>query len=62
MPANLGRWVIGFLAAICGLGALAIASGAEDNIMYYTGLLFFIAAVLFIFGLIKHSFDEAAHH
>ncbi|MEZ5841786.1 MAG: hypothetical protein R3D02_15640 [Hyphomicrobiales bacterium] len=48
MPANLGRWVIGFLAAICGLGALAIASGAEDNIMYYTGLLFFIAAVLFI--------------
>jgi len=62
MPANLGRWVIGFIAAICGLGALFIASGAEEKIMYYTAVFFFIAAVLFVFGLIKNSFDEAQAH
>lgn len=62
MPQNLGRWVIGLVTAISALGALFIASGAEEHVMYYTALLFFIAAVLFIFGLIKHSFDEEKVH
>lgn len=62
MPQNLGRWVIGFITVVSALGALFIAAGAEEHVMYYTALLFFIAAVLFLFGLIKHSFDEADAH
>ena len=46
MPANLSRWVIGILVAICGLGALLLASRAEQAIMYYTGVFFFIGSVL----------------
>lgn len=62
MPANLSRWVIGILVAICGLGALLLASRAEQAIMYYTGLFFFIGSVLFIFLQIKQTFDEHAKH
>lgn len=62
MPANLSRWVIGILVAICGLGALLLASRAEQTIMYYTGLFFFIGSVLFIFLQIKQTFDEHARH
>jgi predicted membrane channel-forming protein YqfA (hemolysin III family) len=62
MPVNFGRWVIGFIAVICGLAALFIASGAEQPIMYYTAIFFFIGAVLFIFGLIKQSYDALEGH
>lgn len=62
VPANLSRWVIGVLVAIFGLGALLLASRAEQPIMYYSGLIFFIGSVLFNFQQIKQTYDEQAKH
>ena len=62
MPNNIGRWVVGVLAAIVGLLALYIASRAEDSTMYYTGIFFFIGTVLFNFLQIKQVFDQSSAH
>ncbi|MGE5442454.1 MAG: hypothetical protein ACM3Q0_05290 [Bacteroidota bacterium] len=61
MP-DVGRWVVGFMVAGIGLFALYLASRAEDAVMYYTGIGFFIASVLFNFLQIKQAYDETAHH
>lgn len=61
MP-NVGRWVVGFMVALIGVFALFISSRAEDLMMYYTGIVFFIASVLFNFLQIKQSYDEQSHH
>ena len=61
MP-HLGRWVVGFMVAFIGLFALFLASRASDPVMYYTGIVFFIAAVLFNFLQIKQVYDEKSHH
>ncbi|MBL8668869.1 MAG: hypothetical protein JNM48_15540 [Rhodospirillales bacterium] len=61
MP-ELGRWVVGFMVAIIGLFALVLASRTADPVMYYTGIGFFIAAVLFNFLQIKQVYDEKASH
>jgi hypothetical protein len=62
MPKDFGRWVVGFMVAVTGLFALYLASRAEDPVMYYTGIIFFIGAVLFNFLQIKQVFDKAAAH
>ncbi len=62
MPKDLGRWVIGFIVAAVGLFALYLASRAEDAVMYYTGIAFFVGAVLFNFFQIKQVFDKASPH
>lgn len=62
MPKDLGRWVVGALAAIVGLFALYLASKAEDPVMYYTGIFFFIGTVLFNFLQIKQVFDKQSAH
>ena len=62
MPKDLGRWVVGLLAAIIGLLALYIASKTEDTVMYYTGIFFFIGTVLFNFLQIKQVFDQQSAH
>ncbi len=62
MPANLGRWVVGILMAAIGICALFIASRAEDPVMYYMGVGFFIATVLFNFLQIKQVFDSQSRH
>ena len=61
MP-DVGRWVVGFMVAGIGLFALYLSSRAEDAVMYYTGIGFFIASVLFNFLQIKQAYDETAHH
>jgi hypothetical protein len=61
MP-DVGRWVVGFMMAVIGLFALYLASRAEDAVMYYTGIGFFIASVLFNFLQIKQAYDETSHH
>lgn len=61
MP-DVGRWVVGFMVAGIGLFALYLASRAENAVMYYTGIGFFIASVLFNFLQIKQAYDETAHH
>lgn len=62
MPKDVGRWVVGLLAAIVGLFALYIASKTEDDVMYYTGIFFFIGTVLFNFLQIKQVFDQQSAH
>jgi hypothetical protein len=47
-----GKWIIGGLVGILGVAGLFGASGARDLNMYYVGLTFFVAAVIFIFWLI----------
>lgn len=61
MP-NLGRWIVGLMVAGIGLFALYLASRSEDAVMYYTGIGFFVASVLFNFLQIKQVYDEQSHH
>lgn len=61
MP-DVGRWVVGFMTVVIGLFALYLASRASDEVMYYTGIAFFIASVLFNFYQIKQVYDEKSHH
>lgn len=62
MPSDLGRWVVGILAAVIGLFALYLASRATDPVMYYTGILFFIGCILFNFLQIKQVYDKRQPH
>jgi len=61
MP-DVGRWVVGFMVAGIGVFALFLASRAEDPVIYYTGIAFFVASVLFNFLQIKQAYDEPSHH
>jgi len=56
---NIGGWVAGGIAALLALLGLFLAPHARDTVMYWTGLLFFVACVLFVFGIIKQSYDRA---
>jgi hypothetical protein len=58
---DVGRWVVGFMVAGIGLFALYLASRAEDATLYYAGIGFFAASVLFNFFQIKQAYDEISH-
>ena len=62
MPQDFGRWIVGFMVAVTGLFALYLASRAEDQVMYYTGVIFFIGGVLFNFLQIKQVYDKTSAH
>jgi 2-methylisocitrate lyase-like PEP mutase family enzyme len=49
---TLGHWIAGAMFAIIGVFSLYLASRAEDKVMYFGGIAFFVATVLFIFWLI----------
>jgi uncharacterized membrane protein HdeD (DUF308 family) len=57
MP-HLDRWIVGGLVMVIGLFGLYLASRADDQIMYYTGLALFIGGVLFNFFQIKHAYSK----
>jgi hypothetical protein len=50
--ASIGPWILGGVMALLGLVGLFVASRAEDDVFYGTGLALFLFGVLFIFGLI----------
>jgi hypothetical protein len=50
----LGSGVVGLI----GLGALFVASNANDGGIYYAGLLIFVLAASYIFWQIKRHMDE----
>ncbi|OAB57133.1 hypothetical protein AY599_09240 [Leptolyngbya valderiana BDU 20041] len=52
------RFVIGALVGLLGLLGLFLAAGSHDG-LYQAGLIFALFCVLFIFWLIKRSYDEA---
>ncbi|MDR3514737.1 MAG: hypothetical protein P4M00_02905 [Azospirillaceae bacterium] len=53
----MSNWIKGGVAGLIGLLSLFVADNAHDGTFYYGGFIFFIAAVLFIFRLIKDSYD-----
>jgi hypothetical protein len=48
----MGAWILGVVMAVVSLVGLGIASRAEDEVFYATGLGLFVFGVLFIYGLI----------
>jgi len=60
---NFSNWVLGFCAAIMGVGGLFVASHAGHGVGYWGGLAVFLFAVLFVFFLIRTTLDheEAGH-
>ncbi|MCC7425658.1 MAG: hypothetical protein IT557_02035 [Alphaproteobacteria bacterium] len=54
----------GLLAIVLSLLGLILGAGAEDDAMYIFGLSLFVGGALFVYWLIKKSFDaeEAARH
>jgi predicted membrane channel-forming protein YqfA (hemolysin III family) len=52
------RWICGAVVCVFGLIALFLASRATDDVMYYTGLMIFLASVLFNFILVKRFYDH----
>lgn len=55
MSGDVGPWVLGGVMALLALLGLALASRAEDNVFYGTGLGLFVFGVLFIFFLIHRN-------
>ena len=53
-----GRWIFGGVFVLVAILGLALASAAKDNVMYAVGLTVSGFAVLFVFGLMKRTFDE----
>lgn len=49
---TLVAWIVGALVVVLGLLGLFLSGNATDAIMYWTGLLIFGFAVLFVFQLI----------
>jgi hypothetical protein len=49
---NVGPWILGGVMALLALFGLGLASHAQDDVFYGTGLGLFAFAVLFIFFLI----------
>lgn len=58
---NVGNWVQGGIVACIGLAGLFAASHSNETKLYEIGLIIAGAAALYIFHLIKSSFDEAQH-
>jgi lipopolysaccharide export LptBFGC system permease protein LptF len=52
------RFAIGALVGVFGLLALFLASGSRDAIFYQSGLILAVGCIVFIFWLIKRSFDD----
>lgn len=55
---NVSNWILGFCAAVMGLGGLFVASHAGHGVGYYGGLAVFVFAVLFVFFLIRTTLDH----
>ena len=58
MQSALASWVIGIMVGLVGFMGLFMASRATDAVFYWVGLLFFVFAVLFCYGLIGHDNSE----
>lgn len=56
---GIGGWIIGAFIGLLGLSGLFLASAAEGSRTFYVmGLGLLVFACIFIFALIKQSFDE----
>jgi hypothetical protein len=55
LASDAGPWVLGGVMALLPLLGLGLASRAQDDVLYRTGLGLFVFCVLFIFYLIHRS-------
>jgi hypothetical protein len=58
---NVGTWIMGAAAAVMGVAALFVAARAGHGIGEYAGVGLFVFCVLFVFLLMKSSFDKQEH-
>jgi hypothetical protein len=49
---SIAPWILGGAMDLLSLCGLFLASAAQDNVFYGTGLALFVFGILFIFGLI----------
>jgi hypothetical protein len=49
---SIAPWILGGVMGLLSLCGLFLASAAQDNVFYGTGLALFVFGILFIFGLI----------
>ena len=55
---NIGTWIMGAVTTVMGLAALFVAARAGHGIGEYAGVGLFVFCVLFVFLLMKTSFDH----
>jgi hypothetical protein len=55
MSGGVGPWILGGVMALLALLGLGLASRAEDDVLYGTGLGLFGFGILFIFFLIQRN-------
>ena len=55
MKGDVAPWVLGGVLVLLALLGLGLASRAEDEVLYGTGLGLFVFCVLFIFYLIHRN-------
>lgn len=55
---HFGNWVLGFVTCVLAVGGLFVAARGGEGVPYWGGVGFFLFAVLFVFLLIKVSFDK----
>ena len=56
---DVSKWVVGAAISVLALVGLIVSARAQDATMYWVGLAIFVFAVLFIFHMVKRSFDQA---
>jgi hypothetical protein len=60
MQDRISSWVMGVFVGVLGFVGLVLAAGAHDAPIYGFGLGVFGFAILFVFFLVKRSFDAAS--
>jgi len=55
---HLGNWILGAVTVVMGVAALFIAAHAGEGVPYYGGLAFSVFAFVFVYHLIRVSFDR----
>jgi hypothetical protein len=55
---SIGPWILGGAMGLLSIFGLFLASAAQDNIFYGTGLALCLFGILFIFGLIHRHFGR----
>ena len=54
----IGRWVLLALVTVAGLLGLVFAGQGQDSLSGELGLVVFLLAIVYVFWLVKKTFDE----
>ena len=56
---SASKWIWSGCVAVMGIAGLFVAARGGQSVPYWGGLAFFIFSVLFVFYMIKRSYDHA---